>query len=114
LSYYDLLALIETVLSFIERLRGEKKVFLKLNPWSVGRSSEGEFRLLDAEYLSSEGSYQSLSETQYDLLDICEKEYQYCSPELLDQYSRNKIDYSSDLYSFAIVLYELLYQQYPF
>lgn len=75
---------------------------------------DGEFRILDAEFLTNEGSYEQLSGSNYILVDICEKEYKYRSPELLDQYSKYKIDYTSDLFSLATVLYELLYHQYPF
>ena len=45
---------------------------------------------------------------------MCEKEYLYRPPELLDQYIKGRIDYKTDLFGFAIVLYEMLYQQYPF
>ena len=45
---------------------------------------------------------------------MCEKEYRYRPPELLDQYIKGRIDYKSDLFAFATVLYEMLYQQYPF
>jgi hypothetical protein len=41
MSYNDLLALIETMLSFIEKLRLEKKVFLNITPWSIARNVEG-------------------------------------------------------------------------
>ena len=33
---------------------------------------------------------------------------------MLDQYCKNKIDYNSDIFSFATVIHELLYHQYPF
>lgn len=45
---------------------------------------------------------------------MCEKEYKYRAPELLDQYSKGRIDYKSDLFSYATVFYELLYHEYPF
>lgn len=32
---------------------------------------DGEFRILDAEFLTNEGSYEQLSESNYILVDIC-------------------------------------------
>jgi hypothetical protein len=48
LTYCDWLNLTETVLNFVYKLKNNKQAFLNINPWSLMRSPEGEFKLLDA------------------------------------------------------------------
>jgi hypothetical protein len=48
LTYNDWLNLTETILDFTEKLRAQKQVFLNINPWSIAKNSDGEFKILDA------------------------------------------------------------------
>lgn len=61
LSPYDWLLLTEMLCTFAGRLRTNKQVFLNINPWSIARNSDGVYKLIDAEFMTSEGSYSQLS-----------------------------------------------------
>lgn len=40
--------------------------------------------------------------------------FKYKSPELLDSFSKDLIDWRSDIFAFGCLLYELTYKTYPF
>lgn len=41
------------------------------------------------------------------LKSVVEKDWRYWSPELLDPYSKDKIDYNVDLFALGCLLYEI-------
>jgi hypothetical protein len=48
LNHSDWLGVVETVLDFAEKLKQERQVFLNINPWSIARNVDGDFKILDA------------------------------------------------------------------
>ena len=64
LTPYDWLTLTEMLCNFAGKLKVEKQVFSNINPWSIVRNGEGEYQLIDGEFLASEGTYSQLSYDQ--------------------------------------------------
>ena len=45
---------------------------------------------------------------------MVDKDYCFYPPEILDNYSNDKINYASDIFSIGCLLYTLKYEKYPF
>lgn len=44
----------------------------------------------------------------------CDSNFKYASPEMLDNYSKQPIDWRADIFMVGCLAYELLYRKYPY